>query len=71
MKAWQLHRLGGELRFDDVRTPEPRPGSALVRIEASALMSYIKGGRGRRRQSRMHRDAAVIARSLRPAAATP
>ena len=42
MKAWQLHRLGEELRFNDVRTPEPRPGSALVRIEASALMSYIK-----------------------------
>src|SRR3981081_1442510 len=42
MKAWQLDRLGGELRFNDVRTPEPRPGSALVRIEASALMSYLK-----------------------------
>src|SRR6266849_5483836 len=42
MKAWRLQRLGGELRFGDVRTPEPRPGSALVRIEASALMSYLK-----------------------------
>src|SRR5260370_19677427 len=42
MKAWQLERTGGELRFNDVRTPEPRPGSALVRIEASALMSYLK-----------------------------
>jgi alcohol dehydrogenase len=42
MKAWQLDRLGGELRFNDVRTPEPRPGSVLVRIEASALMSYLK-----------------------------
>jgi alcohol dehydrogenase len=42
MKAWQLDRLGGELRFSDVRTPEPRPGSVLVRIEASALMSYLK-----------------------------
>jgi alcohol dehydrogenase len=42
MKAWQLDRLGGELRFTDVRTPEPRPGSVLVRIEASALMSYLK-----------------------------
>src|SRR6195952_4058590 len=42
MKAWQLDRLGGELRFNDVRTPDPRPGSALVRIEASALMSYLK-----------------------------
>src|ERR1700694_2881933 len=42
MKAWQLDRPGGELRFTDVRTPEPRPGSALVWIEASALMSYLK-----------------------------
>src|SRR4030088_3601431 len=42
MKAWQLQRPGGELRFQDVRTPELRPGSVLVRIEASALMSYLK-----------------------------
>src|SRR6202035_118262 len=42
MKAWQLDRLGGELRFNNVRTPEPRPGGVLVRIEASALMSYLK-----------------------------
>src|ERR1700744_4648063 len=42
MKAWQLDRLRGELRFTDVRTPEPRPGSVLVRIEATALMSYLK-----------------------------
>ena len=42
MKAWQLDRLGGDLRFNDVRTPEPRPGSVLVRIEATALMSYLK-----------------------------
>ena len=42
MKAWRLDRLGGELRFKDVPRPEPRPGSVLVRIEASALMSYLK-----------------------------
>jgi alcohol dehydrogenase len=42
MKAWQLDGLGGELRLRDVRTPDPRPGSVLVRIEASALMSYLK-----------------------------
>jgi alcohol dehydrogenase len=42
MKAWQLQRPGAELRFGDVRTPELRPGSVLVRIEASALMSYLK-----------------------------
>jgi alcohol dehydrogenase len=42
MKAWQLNRLGGTLTFKDLRVPEPRPGSVLVRIEASALMSYLK-----------------------------
>lgn len=42
MKAWQLDRLGGALRFNDVPVPEPRPGSVLVRLEASALMSYLK-----------------------------
>jgi alcohol dehydrogenase len=42
MKAWRLERLGGELRFIDIGIPEPRPGSVLVRIEASALMSYLK-----------------------------
>jgi NADPH:quinone reductase-like Zn-dependent oxidoreductase len=42
MKAWQLQGLGGELRLSDVRIPEPRPGSVLVRVEASALMSYLK-----------------------------
>src|SRR5260370_37115805 len=41
MKAWRL-RLGGELRFSDVRTPEPRPGSALVRTQAPALSSYLR-----------------------------
>jgi len=42
MKAWRLERLGGELGLKDVRVPEPRPGSVLVRIEASVLMSYLK-----------------------------
>jgi alcohol dehydrogenase len=42
MKAWRLERLGGELSLRDVPTPEPRPGSVLVRIEASSLMSYLK-----------------------------
>ncbi len=42
MKAWRLERLGGELRLKDVPTPEPRPGGVLVRITASALMSYLK-----------------------------
>jgi alcohol dehydrogenase len=42
MKAWQLDRLGGTLSFKDIPIPEPRPGSVLVRIEASSLMSYMK-----------------------------
>jgi alcohol dehydrogenase len=42
MKAWRLERLGGELTLKDVPIPQPRPGSVLVRIEASALMSYLK-----------------------------
>jgi alcohol dehydrogenase len=42
MKAWQLDRLGGILSFKDIPVPEPRPGSVLVRIEASSLMSYLK-----------------------------
>ena len=42
MKAWQLDRLGGTLRLDDAPIPEARPGGIVVRIEASALMSYLK-----------------------------
>jgi alcohol dehydrogenase len=42
MKAWRLDGLGRTLRFTDVPVPEVRPGSVLVRIEASALMSYLK-----------------------------
>jgi alcohol dehydrogenase len=42
MKAWQLDRLGGRLRFDEVPLPQVRPSSVLVRIEASALMTYMK-----------------------------
>jgi alcohol dehydrogenase len=42
MKAWRLERLGGALKLKDVPMPELRPGSVLVRIEASSLMSYLK-----------------------------
>jgi len=42
MKAWQLHRLGGELRFNDVRTPEPRPGSALVEYRRIVRLNNSK-----------------------------
>ena len=42
MKAWRLDRMGGALKLEDVPVPEVRPGSVLVRVEASSLMSYIK-----------------------------
>ena len=42
MKAWRLEKLGGRLSLEDIPVPEPRPGSVLVRVEASALMSYLK-----------------------------
>jgi hypothetical protein len=42
MRAWQLERLGGSFELRDVPVPEPRPGSVVVQVEASALMSYMK-----------------------------
>jgi alcohol dehydrogenase len=42
MKAWRLERLGGKLSFKDIPIPEARPGTVLVRIAASSLMSYLK-----------------------------
>lgn len=42
MKAWQLERLGGRLELTDVPIPAARPGSVVVRMEASSLMSYMK-----------------------------
>src|SRR5260370_14338626 len=42
MKAWQIDRLGGQLRLNDIAVPEVRAGSVLVRVEAQSLMSYLK-----------------------------
>ena len=42
MKAWRLERLGGALTLEDVPVPEVRAGTALIRIEASPLLSYLK-----------------------------
>jgi len=42
MKAWRLQRPGGALTLKDVPVPELRPGSVLVRIDVSTLMSYLK-----------------------------
>jgi alcohol dehydrogenase len=42
MRAWRLNHLGGELRLEETPVPVARPGSVLVRVEASMLMSYMK-----------------------------
>jgi hypothetical protein len=63
MKAWQLDRLGGELTLRNVPTPQPRPGSVQVRIEASLLMSYLKSENGLKYQ--MQLPGAVPASSER------
>ena len=42
MRAWRLDGLGGRLSLEEVAEPRPGPGAALVRIEASTLMSYMK-----------------------------
>jgi alcohol dehydrogenase len=42
MRAWRLNHLGGELRLEETPLPVVRPGSILVRVEASTLMSYMK-----------------------------
>jgi alcohol dehydrogenase len=42
MKAWRLDGLGGALRLEDVSIPEPRSGGVVVRVQASALMSYLR-----------------------------
>jgi alcohol dehydrogenase len=42
MKAWRLERFGGALTFEDVPVPEVRPGSVLVRIQASPLLTYLR-----------------------------
>jgi alcohol dehydrogenase len=41
MRAWQLDRLGGHLALIDTPIPDPRPGTVVLRLEASVLMSYI------------------------------
>lgn len=41
MRAWQLDRLGGHLELIETPIPDPRPGTVVLRLEASVLMSYI------------------------------
>jgi alcohol dehydrogenase len=42
MKAWQIDGFGSPFEYRDIPLPEVRPGSVLVRIETSSLMSYLK-----------------------------
>lgn len=42
MKAWQLAGLGGPLHFTELPTPQPVPGSVVVRMQASVVMSYMQ-----------------------------
>lgn len=42
MNAWRLNGLGGTLSFEKTTTPVVRSRSALVRIEAAPLLSYLK-----------------------------
>src|SRR5262245_16888583 len=39
MKAVRVHEFGGpeKLEYDDVADPSPKPGEAIVRIEASGV----------------------------------
>lgn len=42
MKAWRLEGLGGRLMLEIVEVPRVRPGSILVRVEATILLTYLK-----------------------------
>jgi alcohol dehydrogenase len=42
MRAWQLDRLGGHLKLIETAVPEARPGTVVLQLEASVLMSYIE-----------------------------
>lgn len=42
MKAWQLERLGGALSLQERPIPEAPAGAVVVRMQASALMSYVR-----------------------------
>lgn len=42
MKAWQIDGFGTPFQLREVPMPEVRPGSVLVKIQTSSLMSYLK-----------------------------
>jgi alcohol dehydrogenase len=41
MRAWKLDRLGGPLNLIETSIPEARPGTVVLELEASVLMSYM------------------------------
>lgn len=41
MKAWRLEKAGGRLSLEEVPVPALRPGSALVRLVAAPVLSYM------------------------------
>ena len=42
MRAWQLAGLGGAFELAERPVPAPRAGSVLVRLQATALLSYLR-----------------------------
>ena len=41
MKAWRLEKAGGRLRLEEVPVPSVRSGTALVRLSAAPVLSYM------------------------------
>lgn len=42
MRAWKLDRLGGPLNLVEAPIPEARPGTVVLKLEASLLLSYLQ-----------------------------
>jgi alcohol dehydrogenase len=42
MRAWKLDRLGGPLKLVEAPVPEARPGTVVLKLEASVLLSYLQ-----------------------------
>lgn len=41
MKAWRLHGPSGRFVLEDVDIPRPKPGGAVVRMQAAPVLSYM------------------------------
>jgi len=42
MKAWRLQGPGGRFALEDMEIPRPRPGGAVVRMQAAPVLSYMR-----------------------------